>query len=968
MTDSKTWLANIDRIRYNPSAIQRLSLSSLEAAMGGNLDIVDPTNPFVFLMEASSINAAAAMIDNEANTRKQYPSMALTEDELYLHMSDIDYAGRFASPARTTFTILLGKEELYNRVVNTGVGNVRKLTIPRHTEFTIAGVKFTMQYPIDIRVMAHGGLQIVYDVDNLSPLQTLSTNIVDWTVVNIQGVEFIKLDIPVSQFEITPQYGQLNNATGFNKTFSYSNQFYYARVFAAQADGSWKEIRTTHTDQVFDPLVPTAVLKVTAGKLNVSIPQVYLTTQLVNTELRVDIYTTRGPLDMILGNYQMNNFTVRWVDLDGTASSKFVAPLSSYATMAIYSDSVVSGGANGLSFEKLRERVMLNAMGVPNLPITNVQLTSRLEDLGYQTVKDVDNITNRQFLATRVLPKPTDDSVVSGAGCTIQTLSASMVDLAAMDTVRDNGNRITILPKTLYQNINGLLQIVPTVAINALMANPLDVRARKINESRYLYSPFHYVLDMNDDRFDLRGYYLDAPSIEAKSFVEENDTVGIEVGTGSYKIERVDNGYKLTVVCRSSDAWKALSDEQALCQLSYIPTGEKDRAYLNGELVATLDGERMYQFDLETNYDIDAIDNIIVTNFSMYNDPERKHPTPLTTDFDIMYIAADIDLTGMATTTIDKEMGKELLPEIVIGISRERLKVRLGDALHRLWTASRSVVSSLDYQRYAADVPALWEETVFQRDPVTGALDLTVDGEGNVQYVILHNQGDPVLDENGDPVIKWHKGDPILDGSGEPLVISSRKMVRQCDLFLIDGVYWFATEAAAVAYRDSLPVTVVNWLRDDITTVSQFLLEQTNLFFYPKSTLGQVSVIVKEDQQSTVTAEQSFSVVYYLTGQAYRDTELRTSLSKMAIETINEVLQNQTVTTNEMVSKLTAKAGGDAIAVEISGLGGSNPQAAMTLEDNSARLSIKKVAVALADGTIGVADDVAVTFLQHTAG
>lgn len=968
MSNVNQWIKNIDLYRTNPAAIQRQALAQLEAAENGQRDVVDPTNPFVFLMEAASTVAAAGMIQNAAESRNQYPSLAQTEDEVYRHMSDADYIGRFASPARATMILLLGKEDLYARAVETGVGNIRKLTIPRHTEFSVAGVQFTMQYPIDIRIMAHGGLQIVYNTDTISPLQTLATNMLDWEAVNISGMEFIRIHIPVNQFKITTQTASLNQTTGFAKSYTFTDQYYYARVYYADTTGAWREMKTTHSDQVYDPLKPTAVLKVTSGKLHVTIPQVYLTTQLVNTELRVDIYTTRGPMDLLLSNYTISNFSVKWIDLDGTPdSSRFIAPLSNFPTYAIYSSSTVNGGTNGITFEALRERVMKNALGSPNLPITNVQVTTRLEDMGYEVVKDVDNVTNRQFLATRLMPRPTDNSTVSGAGATIQTLTAAMSDLVEWDSVMDNGLRITLLPSTLYQNVNGLVQLVPQSLLDALAAMPVDVRARRVNESRYLYSPFHYVLDMTEDMFEHRAYYLDGPVIETKSFVEENDTTGISVSVAKYQIDRVEDGYLITIVCRSQESWKNLSDAQVYCQISYRPANERDRAYQNGTLVGlTPEGDRIYTFLLGTNYDLDSKDNIVLTTFQMYDDEERKHATPLVTDFDIMFIASGIDPEGLEASNIDLEMGRQLLPVDAVGISRERLKVRMGDALHGLWASSRTVASSQDYQRYAADVPALWEETVYVTDPLTGAMQIVLNGD-ELEYEVLHEKDSPMLDNDGLQIYKHRKGDVMLDSEGHPIIINTRQLVRQVDLFFLDGIYWFADEAAALTYKASLPATVVGWLNNDIAAASQFLLEQTDLYFYPKSTLGQITAIVQEDQRVQLQAEQSFAVTFYLAGVAYRDAALRVSLSRMAVETIDEALRSNVVTLNGISKMLTDRAGGDAIGVQVSGLGGANPQPAVTLEDGSARLAIKKLAVALPDGTIGVEDDVAIAFIQHTA-
>lgn len=969
MSDVTDLQAAITQVRANPSAIVRLALQKLDDAMDGTLDVVDPTNPFIFLLEAAATMTSAAMIQHEANTRKQYPSMALTYDDLYHHMSDSDYMNRFATPARTSFYIWLSKDELYQRVVPTGVGDISQLTIPRNTQFTVAGVNFSMQYPINVKVMAHGGLQITYDTSEVSPLQTLDTNIVEWSIVNVQGNDFIAITVPANQFTVTPNYGKLNLSANFDRQYPFTDQFYYARVYYANADGSWTEMRTTHTDQVFDPTVPTAVLKVLNQMLEVSVPQIYLTNQLIGSELRIDIYTTKGPLDMILSNYTTNNFTVKWIDLDGsTTTSTYVTPLTNFNMMLVYSDQVVSGGSNGLTFDQLREQVMVNAMGAPSLPITNVQTTSRLQALGYDAVVDVDNITNRQFLATRALPAPTDGSTIAGAAVSIETLQASMTDLAGYSTVADNGNRITLLPKTLYQNTNGVVSVVPDAVVSNLLAMAIDARSRTVNQASYMYSPFHYVLDMNNSTFDLRAYFLDNPSIDTKTFVEENDTTGLEVGTDAYVIARTDTGYLVTLTTQSSDAWKALDDSAVYCQLSYIPEGEKDRAYQNGVLVGkTQAGERVYQFVLNTNYDLDENDNIVLTSFQMYTDPVRPHATALVSPFDVMYIATGISSTvGLQSSQIDLDMGTNLLPEDAKGVAREQLKIHLGDTLAGLWTASRSVASSQDYQRYTADVPNLYPADVIERDATTGLPIVNTDGSGNVSFQYLHRAGDPVLDGSGNPTYKFRAGDVMTDASGNPIIVSSRTMQRQVDLFMMDGMYWFATASTAVAYKSALPVQVAGWVSTDIATVSQFLLEQTKLYFFPKETLGQVSAIVMEDKQTTLAAQQSFQVTYYLSGTAYRDADLRTSLTNAAVSTINTILQNATVTMKDITTALNGLVGNDVIAFDVTGLGGSTPYAAVTLLDDSQRLSIRKICVAQADGTIGVADDVNITFLLHS--
>lgn len=968
MSNFPNWVTNARRHLANPQLVIRDALDQLEATFDGSIDIPNPTNPYMHLMEAGAVAASALLLEQEAYNRRQYPSVAMTQDDLYLHMSDADYVGRFSQPAQATFTLMLGRDEIYRRAVAVGTAGIRKIVIPKHSVFTVAGVSFTMQYPIEVRIMPHGGLSIVYDNTQASPLQSLESNVVQFTQVKFQGETFVRLEIPIYQLSVQSQTYATNRSQLSEKTFTFSDNFHYARVYKSDALGNWVEILTTHTDQVFDPNKPTALLQVNGQQLNVRIPQVYLTTRLVDTEIRLDIYTTRGPLDMVLSDYTPSQFGARWQDLDMAALDPYGAALSAFNTLTLFSDNTVVGGRKPLSLAELRERVLTNSLGKANIPITNVNIGSRLADMGYDMVLDVDNITNRQFLATRSLPGPTDGSTIAGAGCTILTLTESMENLATLPSVVDNGQRITLLPSTLYQNVNGLISIVPQTIIDGLMALPIDVRARRINENRFLYSPFHYVLDMTNDRFEHRPYYLDSPVVRTKSFISENPTSAMSVSVKKYQIDKVADGYVLTIIAQSGQTWKDLSDSQVFCQLSFTPNGEKNRACQNGTLVGlTQAGDRVFTFMIGTNYDIDVNDGLMVNTFQMFDDPVHVYPCSLEVEFDVMFIVNQLVIDGFEPSTIDEDMGKNILPNDAIGISQERLNVVLGNALPGLWAVSRSVPSSQDFQRYLADVPAVYESIVYQRDPQTGAIDWVIDGNGNVEFVVLHQIGDPILDDQNNPVIRHHAGDVVLDVEGNPIVISTRRMLRQVDIFLVDGVYWFATDIQTVSYRKQIPATITSWLNNDISTVQDVLLEQTTLYFYPKSTMGNVEVKVLEDRTVSIDSAQSFSVTYYLSGTQYRDAALRTALTEAATRVIHEQLSLPVVTNSAIIAELRSQVSGDSIGVSVTGLGGATPYETVSLINDSARLSIRKKAVAKADGSIGVQDDVSVSFIQHTS-
>ena len=117
LTVVKKIMDQISVFKNNPAGIQRVVLEHLRNITEGKIDIVDPTNPFVFSLESASVCTAAFMAESETQTRKQYASVSHTEDDLYMHMSDKDYIDRFASPAKTKFKMLIDLNELKNKMV-----------------------------------------------------------------------------------------------------------------------------------------------------------------------------------------------------------------------------------------------------------------------------------------------------------------------------------------------------------------------------------------------------------------------------------------------------------------------------------------------------------------------------------------------------------------------------------------------------------------------------------------------------------------------------------------------------------------------------------------------------------------------------------------------------------------------------------------------------------------------------------
>jgi hypothetical protein len=959
-------LNNVAKYRFNPAGIQRVVLQHLRDVSAGQIEIVDPTNPFVFCVEASAVNVAAFMIESEANTRKQYPSVSQTAEDLYIHMSDKDFIDRFATPSSTTFSIMIQKEDLLSKLVYDPVTQGSKVTIPRNSEFIVADTTFSLQYAINIQQLIHGGLDITYDTTEVSPLQDLTTNAIPFEIRNdANGQEWIYFEFLVQQFRVNSVNASVSEATGFKEKIVLTDDYYYSRVYYKNSEfNTWKEIYTTHTDQVYDPNRPTAVLTLIDKNLTVEIPQVYLSTGQIKGTVRIDVYETKGPLNISLDSFRVDAFSAVFKNIDKANDNVYTAVIPTLNILS-YSFKKIVGGSPALTYDQLRQRVITNAIGDRNVPITNIQIESSLEKKGYSVVKNIDVVTNRVFLASRALPLPNDPKLITAGASSIETVTTSIEKAITFAGVKNNGLRITLTPDIVYVNKNGIVEMVTKQQIDLLLSKSPDDIALIVTNSNFLYTPFHYVLDTTQTEFKVRPYFLDKPVAQTVKFVTQNDTSGIQVNTNNYALTRTPTGYKLTVSTKSNKAYKDLLDSIVFTQLSYVPVGEQSRAYLNGTLVGvTEDGERIWDFDLSTNFDVDLNDDLTLQRFSILVAEPRNLKTPLTNEFDIIYATNVVPQALYTRSSVDDILGDFILPDFTFGITQEKIRLVFGFSLDTLWARSRSIVTSANFTLHQTNIPWLYEKDVYATNGVTGS-NFSFDGSGNIVYTKLHSAGDPILDQNGLPTFRYRVGDVVLDNSGNPVPLDTAKVNRQVDMMFIEGAYYFATDAAAANYRDDIVDTVVEWLNVELRQMGKTLLEKTSLFFYPKTTMGSIKALTDDGLVADVEANQFFRVKLFVSNPVYQNTELRESLTKATIATIDLLLKEQTISISTITSQLRQVYGNDVISLTVSGLGGEANLAALTVINSGERCNIRKRLVKLPDDKLIVSEDVTVDFIRY---
>ena len=965
------------KLRANPSRIQQYMIRLLEKLNNDEIIVLDATNPAIFCLESAVVMSCANITDSESKLRRLYADMANTPEELYLHMADVDYLGVYSTPALTNVTMMFDLDEILQKAVpETSVTGTKKITIPRYTKVTVADVDLSLLYPIDIKVMPHGGFNITFDTNEISPIGRVETNLLDWFIEIVDGIKYLNISTPFYQLNIERFVASVNAVSGFTREYAFNDLYFYTRAYIQDSLGTWSEIKTTMTDLVYNKNVPTLVLKVLNNSIKVTIPQIYLNNGLILDSVRIDIYTTKGPLNINLQNYLPSSYTHDWVPLDNNLSDKFSAPLKTLSTLAIYSSGNLSGGSKGMTFSELKNIVTSRSTVTEGLPINEKQLNRSVEDLGYKIVKNIDNITDRQFLATRSLPAPEDGFIVTNMGLNVTTLETNFLALKQRDTVTSSTFRLTIKPQTLYRLADGVLDVLPSSETNSLTAlqrtNPAEL-VNILNNNTYLHSPYYYVFDIKSTEILPRVYDMDSPTIRSRYFFQDNPSVGIRLGVGEYIIANADtkDGYILEIRLDIGDVVKSLGPDFINVQLSYIGRDEPTRYYIDGYLVSNINpannkpynDQYVYHFKIETQYDIDDLDGLIPIPY--------RSPVNLTHEFDIVTTVRDYNPdNNIVVSDIDNIVSAENFANYnpnstYIGVNQSKVTIRFGQRLEKLWTKTRTVVDRRQLQTYEDDIQSRYIKDVYELD-TNGTIKIAYNSDsGFVTRNKLHSVGDLMYDTTGEAIFAHMRGDPILSDDGEPIYKQGGDgLSRQIDLFLVDALYYFANTNNVIEYTKYCTNLVTEWITRDMDIISNQLLDRSEIFYYPPVSVGLIDVNADDDKVIKVNSKQSLHVKAYLTQINYRNAPLREALSNTITNTVQSVLSGRTVSVDAMLEKLRIIAGDNVISFEVRGFLDDNYRTASLLNDTMT-FALGKRATVLPNLTIDIKDDIVIDFLPH---
>lgn len=903
---------------------------------------------------------------------KTFADHARNISELAKHMGDEEKVGLFGNPSNCT--LLLGIQvDAFTKLAKEKTVTVGKITnkyrvllFPKDTEIIFNGVYFAIENGIEIRFRDTSGYQVVYDESTPNSQAPIRQNILKRNFKTEYGQNFLTIEVPVRQLECTPTEGLTSNASsGCRGTINYFNNLYNVRAFIQRPNSNVKqEIKVVFDQDVFDQNNITLALNIdtTNKTFDYEIPDVYIQDGSGVGTISIYTYTTMGELIKDYRTVPLKEVKVNYQDYRYGAGrlGEYSEGIRNSGAIAWAAMAPTSGGTNPRPFLEVKQSFLLGRR-VRNLPITNNNLEGTVESFGYNSVKVIDYVTGRQYSVTKELPIQTNKNFHSAMSCFVGSHLSSANQLVNSGVVLDNGKRITIPHNVLFDVTDYTTQLVSSVIRDRYLGLTNEELVELIANRTLTYAPFYYVMDLTNNQAVLRTYHLDQPKVNFQTLVAENEALGIEVGVESIAIEHQDDGYLITIVTQSSQSYKQLENDSLGMQLSMNITDSTSLASVKGTFYGVNENEeRIWQFKLGTNFDLDVNDVLYFNNLWMFGQPQYSVGTPLELTMSFIF-TMDGDPASTDTPS-DRRIEQAMFDDLQLAILETSYSVTLGSRLNNLYSRIRPLVGEGQYKRYETDIPQLHESDVLKRDPVTG--NLVFDSKGNV--IILHRAGEPEFTSDGKPIYKYLKGNIVMDANGKPVPLGPRDLLYHFDFIGFDGAYYFSRDAYDKEYAQDTKDYFINVVNVDMKYFDAQMLDRTGLFYQPRSKIGSQEVVVNSNYQMSLKQDLSFVLVYYLSETGYKNQNLKESLLEASPRLLNQALTGSTrISTAELTTLLLADAPEDVRGLKLSALAGDSTIDIISNEDSLTGFGVRKVLRLTSDQLISVQEAVDVTFMPH---
>lgn len=898
----------ITQMIYDPTAMQKYILEELDKATQGEYAVVEPTNPFSMAIETAVVCAASAVQETTNQIRKQYPNLASSNEDLYHHLTENETTYIFATPSEVKMRFFVNTIDLRQNGVE--YANYRETIIPAGTAITTLDITMTTLNDILVRLYNNNEVYIEQQIDNSNDIAYDNISMITGELItDTNGTSWIMFETWVKQVTKQTISKAIVRSSGFSQIIGIDDMFCHTSVkYKPSNSNDYIELNKLFTDEYIDHTQPSIIVKVYDNQILFKIPDHFILEGVITGNIKIDIWTTKGKQYLPLNNYQVEDFSYV---LGDTGKSKLAATSKNIA-MKMVSSSILEGGSNSLSKEDLRQIIINNTTGDIDLPITEKQIERLGNISGYTVSKNLDIITQREFLGLKAIPSIDSNFILCDHTIFFNTAKVVIGEINNTNIIVNSDNFL-IRSGSVFRNVNGDFQLLSDSETEYVESLPNNLKINYLKENKLFYTPFYYLIEKSEEFINSRVYDLDNPTVIANRIIDKNITLEERVNVEKYALNKVKEGYRLSITLITNSAFDKLETKSIFAQIKIPLFNGTSYAYIDGVYEPSAN---RYDFLIKTNFSIKEDGSMELLNgFSLLAHKEFNLTTELnfyiwTTDAKVKdstsFLLGEINSGNKHVTVLDKEV----------------FKIEFGKELKYIFNNMYNIYSERKYRKYEEDIPLVYEQDVYKLDDDTGCIvDIGTNDDGNpiAEYEILHHRGDTVLDEEGNPIIKFKKGDTMLDAKGEPIIDLDNGVIRYIDILMLEYEFKLSDSNAYNNYTKLVIDTIKEYILEELPELNNKLLEQTIIKYKSYHTTGTINVVVNNVTKS-IPNNCSPVIELYVTNTDAIDNITKQNYIKSIGSILNSHFSNSKLIMEDIRNEIKTKLGSNINGVKISGI------------------------------------------------
>ena len=917
---------------YDPTLAQQYILEELDTATKGAYSVVEPTNPFTMLLETAVTCASSAVVEASNLMRKQYPSLASLEDDLFHHITDNESTYMFATPSEATLRVFVNVIDLKNYGVEADDGSYREMVIPTGTIITVLDTPFTLLNDILVRLYSNGTVFVEQQLNSENDLAYEDTGIIEGVLSTDAGNNsWILFQIKVKQVNKITVNKAVVTASGFSEVIQLSDRFCHANVsFKAGSSTTYTNLPKLFDDEYIDGLTPSCIVKVYDKNILVKIPDQFILEGYVSGNVKIEIYETKGYQYLPINKYTTSDFSHKL----GDTTKSTQAAASKNIAINYVAETILDGGRNAATVEDLRNSIINNTTGDIDLPITEKQIEQYGNISGYTIVKNLDILTEREFLGLKSVPAISNSLVYAYHTAFFNT--AKLI----VDEIKDNRNvivsdtRFIIKSKSIFRNNNSVYSLLTNAELDTLGRLNHYGLADYLKVNKLFFNPFYYVIEKSESFINSRVYDLDNPTINYTMIKEKNTTLQQRVNIKKYAIKKTDNGYTLSLNLTTNAAFDKLEKRNLVLQIKIPLYGGNDYAYINGEYDKQKD---IYNFKIDSNLSITE-DNYI----DLQNGTSNLFTKEFSMVTDIELFICSIDVNLIDPTEFLKDSINIVASNVVV-FTKEVVNITFGEELKYIYNNMHSTYSERKYKTYTENIPLLYTEDVYKVDPETGLIIKVVYDAGKDKgiYTILHKKGDPVLDDDGQPIYIHKKGDTILDNEGNPIIDLDAGVIRHVDMLMLEYEFLASNSNAYNNYNTLTIEALKHYITNELEALNSKLLEKTTIKYKSFNTTNNIAISTN-NTVSYIKNSCSPKVLLYVQNVGVIDSETKENYRTIIGGVFNTYFTKSNIVLEDIKNEIKSKLGAIVTGVKITNIDDSDSEI-INIKDTNNRLYLNKL-------------------------